>query len=152
MQDYNTITELVHAINHLNSDSEAYSAAIKYKVSGVDNPYLLKSMKEREWTADEQTYGSSYFDTFPCYLCKQLHKPTHSLRQSKSLGCPSPQVFDIKSGSVNPHSDMYSMWHQIYHTEMNKGDGLFKFISVDNITSNLSKMKLEQFNFKFEDV
>ena len=92
--DYPSPELLAARLLNLNADDEAYSRFMRHKTHNlVDNDRLIRSMKERSWSAhiDPEDFDSQNFvEAFECFLCAEASRRKADENQGYSTNRRAP--------------------------------------------------------------
>ncbi|GFS14810.1 alpha-(1,3)-fucosyltransferase 10 [Elysia marginata] len=124
--DFSSVKDLASKIKELNENDSSYDKLRTWKYTGVTNTDLLKILKEREWTPDDETtwtWGNiNFVEAYECYVCKQVHETLeveakgdpHIPKSAnwQHYGCPMPLKFDGdgKYGLFSHRNTWSTLW------------------------------------------
>ena len=151
MDDYKNIKDLVKHLEFLNQNDEEYEKYLEFKKTGIQNEYLKKLLKARDWNAENTHVPGKYYhfvEGFECYICRRLHESMQREKQNKPplkfqadvshYGCPKPKKFsDYPEGNLERVDDPFiaeEYVHSIYEAKiMRKMIDQGKQISFDQL-------------------
>ena len=140
--NFTSVEDLASKINELNERDSDYDKLRTWKYTGVTNADLLKILKEREWTPDDEqtwTWGNiNFVDAFECHVCEQVHKNLEAEARGNSqasksanlhhYGCPIPLKFD-GSGKYGQFNERNS-WSTLYQNQKIVAESLKECVAL----------------------
>jgi galactoside 3-L-fucosyltransferase 11 len=113
VDNFSSPKELAEFIRYLDENDAEYDKYLEYKLTDIQNKFVLDHLEKREWH-DDGSHTINFFQGFECYLCKQLSDrftaekshaddPSSPLLPQKMadqshLECPAPERLDVGRG------------------------------------------------------
>ena len=120
IEDFKSVTELAKYLKYLNNNDEEYEKYLQWKRTGITNKYLLKLLKDREWSITNTWMDgrTNYVDSFECFLCNRVHENEKQkikkkyVATEKHFGCPKPMSYDNTGVLTKQNSGWFWDWKE----------------------------------------